>query len=186
MQIRPAQPDDLERLIDLDGTIESTEYLHIDRGGEGLLVTWGIQERPLREKLVDANGINEDLRFEIRQVLEGIENGIALAAEHDDQLVGLIVAQLDAERKAMRVLELRVDYDFRRQGLGTAMMYQVIAKAREMELRAVTMQTLTNNFPAAKFLVKAGFDMGGLDTHLRSNHDLVKEAVAMFWYAALD
>jgi hypothetical protein len=26
----------------------------------------------------------------------------------------------------------------------------------------------------------------GLDTHLRSNHDLGKEAVTLFWHAALD
>jgi ribosomal protein S18 acetylase RimI-like enzyme len=81
---------------------------------------------------------------------------------------------------------LRVDYDFRRQGLGIAMIYQIINDAREAGLRAVTATTLTNNIIAAKFLSKAGFDLAGVDTHFASNHDLVKEAVALFWYAALD
>jgi len=49
----------------------------------------------------------------------------------------------------------------------------------------VTATTLTNNVPAARFLSKGGFDLTGLNTHLYSNHDLVTEAVALFWCAAL-
>ena len=44
---------------------------------------------------------------------------------------------------------------------------------------------ISNNVPAARFLAKAGFDLTGLDTHWGSNHDLVKEAVTLFWYAGL-
>jgi len=186
MQIRAGQSEDLERLIDLDGTIESAEYLHVDRVGEGLAMGWRLEERPLREKRVDANAVDEDRRFAIRQVLGGVDDGTALVAEHDDQLVGLAVARLDPARQTLDVIDLRVDYDFRRQGLGIAMIYQIINDARETGLRAVTATTLTNNIIAAKFLSKAGFDLGGVDTHFASNHDLVKEAVALFWYAALD
>src|SRR3954447_11097351 len=45
MQIRPATSDDLERLIDIDGTIESSQYLHVERGGEGLAASWRLEER---------------------------------------------------------------------------------------------------------------------------------------------
>jgi ribosomal protein S18 acetylase RimI-like enzyme len=186
MQIRAGQPDDLERLIDLDGTIEAAEYLHVERAGEGLAMSWRLEERPLREKRVDSNAVDDDRRFAIRQVLGGVEEGTALVAEHGDQLVALAVARLDPARQTLDVIDLRVDYDFRRQGLGIAMIYQIINGAREAGLRAVTATTLTNNIVAAKFLSKAGFDLGGVDTHFASNHDLVKEAVALFWYAALD
>ena len=92
MQIRPDKPEDLDRLIDLDGTIESAEYLHVERAGEGLAMGWRLEERPLREKRVDSNAVDEDRRFAIRQVLGGVEEGTALVAEHDDQLVALAVA----------------------------------------------------------------------------------------------
>jgi RimJ/RimL family protein N-acetyltransferase len=82
-------------------------------------------------------------------------------------------------------VDLRIDYEYRRQGLGTALVFQVIGHARELGVRAVTATSLTNNVPAARFLAKSGFDLCGLDTRLGSNHDLVKEAVALFWYAAL-
>jgi RimJ/RimL family protein N-acetyltransferase len=186
MQIRAGQLGDLERLIDLDGTIESGEYLHLERGGEGLAVRWRLEERQLREKLVDTNAVDDDRRFALKQVLGGVEEGTVLVAEHGDQLVGLAVARHDPEKQTLILVDLRVDYDFRREGLGTAMLYQLISGAREAGLRAVMATTLTNNIAAARFLAKAGFDLGGVDTHFATNHDLVKEAVTLFWYAALD
>lgn len=186
MQIRPATSEDLDGLIDIDGTIESAEYLHLDRAGDGLAVRWALEERALREKLVDNNAVDEDRHFALRQILGGAEEGVVLVAEHGGQLVALAVARPDADRQALDVLDVRVDYEFRRQGLGTAMIFRVISQAREAGLRAVTARTLTNNHPAAKFLLKSGFDLCGVDTHFTSNHDLVKEAVSLFWYAALD
>lgn len=186
MLIRPAQPDDLDQLLDIDATIESAQYLHLERGGEGLAVRWNIEERPAREKLLDPNPVDESRRFALRQIIGGIEEGTVLVAEHTGQLVGLAIARPDLERQTLEVLDVRVDYDFRRQGLGSAMLFQIISQARESGLRAVATRTLTSNLPAARFFSKAGFDLAGVDTHFHSNHDLVKEAVALFWYAALD
>ena len=50
----------------------------------------------------------------------------------------------------------------------------------------MTAETLTDNLPAAKLLSKCGFDLAGVDTQRRSNHDLVKEAASLLWYVALD
>jgi GNAT superfamily N-acetyltransferase len=187
MEIRPALTADLERLADIDGTIESSRYLHLERtGGEGVAVGWKLEERALRSKLIDNNAPDDERRFALRQVLGGIEEGVALAAEHDGELVALAVALADAAAGVLRLIDLRVDYDQRRQGIGSALLFQVIAGARERGLRAVFARTLTNNLPAGQFLAKAGFDLSGVDTHFSSNHDLVKEAVSLFWYAALD
>lgn len=186
MLIRPAQPQDFDRLIDLDGTIESAAYLHVHREGEGVGASWRLEERPLREKRVDNNGVSDDLRFMFKQLVNGIEEGAVLVAEHQDQLVGMAMARVDPARKTLELLDVRVDYDTRREGLGIAMLFQIIGQAREKELRAVTAITQTNNLPAAKFLLKAGLELCGVDTHFGSNHDLVKDAVTLFWYAALN
>jgi len=84
------------------------------------------------------------------------------------------------------VLDVRVDFEHRRQGLASAMVYQVITEARNRELRAVSVDSRTDNFPAAQFFAKCGFDLAGLDLRRHSNHDLVKESATMFWYASLD
>jgi ribosomal protein S18 acetylase RimI-like enzyme len=186
MHLRPATISDFDHLIDLDGTIESTQYLHVEKSGEGPAISWRLEPRPLREKLIDSNAINDDHRFEIKQVITGVEDGIAIAGEHDGQLMALGVAVADPAFNLLRIIDIRVDYDQRRQAIGSALLYQIISHARERELRAVSAVTLTNNLPAAAFLQKAAFDMTGLDTHRMSNHDLVKESVSLFWYVALD
>jgi RimJ/RimL family protein N-acetyltransferase len=186
MQTRPAQPADLDHLIDLDATIEATEYLHLERGGEGLAASWRLEQRPLREKRIDANAMTDEQRFAIKQIVTGVEDGIALAVEYGGHLMALASARTDAENNTLQVIDIRVDYEYRRQGLGSALLYQLIHHAREAKMRAVTATTLTNNLPAARFLAKGGFDLAGVNTHLHSNHDLVKEAVSLFWYAAFD
>jgi len=186
MQIRPATAADLDRLTDIDGTIESARYLHLERAGEALALTWKLDERPLRQKLIDPNALDDDRRFTVKQILTGADEGYALVAEHDEVIVAALVAQPDAVAARLRILDIRVDYDFRRQGVGMAMVFQSIQHARESELRAVTIETLTNNLPANEFLLKCGFDISGLDTQRHSNHDLVKESATLIWHAALD
>jgi len=59
MQIRPVVPADLSGLDEIDGTIVSTEYLHLDRTGEGTDVSWKLAERPLRERAFRARQAHE-------------------------------------------------------------------------------------------------------------------------------
>jgi ribosomal protein S18 acetylase RimI-like enzyme len=186
MEIRPVESRDLDLLTEIDGTIESASYVHVERSGEGMGLSWKLQERPLRERRVVSNAIDDERRFILRQIVSGAEEGLARMIEHDSVPVALIVASADVAAGVMRIHELRVDYDQRRQGLATALVYQVINIARERELRAVAAETKTDNSPAAQLLAKCGFDVAGLDAQRYSNHDLVKETVALFWYAALD
>ncbi|HEY8749167.1 MAG TPA: GNAT family N-acetyltransferase [Tepidisphaeraceae bacterium] len=186
MEIRAIRPPDLDRLIDIDGTIESSSYLHVDHAGEGLAISWKLQERPLREKRIDRNQPTDEVSFLMKQLVAGAEEGIALLAEHEQINIATLIARLDPEHQTMQVIDLRIDFEHRRQGLGSAMIYQVIAESRSREMRAVSAQTRTNNFPAAQFLAKSGFDLSGLDVRRHTNHDLVKEAATLFWYASLD
>jgi len=185
MQIRPAVSHDLDQLADIDGTISSVNYLHLEKSGEGFAQNWKIDQRPLREKLIEPNKLDDETRFSMKQIVGGIDDGLALVADHEGVVVASLVAALQPANSTLRLIDLRVDFDHRGQGLGSALLFQSIQHAREMELRAVSAQTKTNNLPAANFLLKRGFDLAGLDTHLSSNHDLVKEAVTLFWYAAL-
>jgi ribosomal protein S18 acetylase RimI-like enzyme len=186
MEIRPITPADVDRLGDIDGTIDSTHYIHVQRGGEGAVVAWTLEERPLRSELILSNPIDDETRLLTRQIAAGADEGLALLAEHDAMMVACAVAQTQESLGLLRLADLRVDSDMRRQGLATVMLYQLIQEARQHGLRAVMAQTRTNNVPAARLLLKIGFQLAGMDAMHYSNHDLVKEAVALFWYAALD
>lgn len=182
MNIRPATLKDLADLEDIDGTIESTEYLHVDHNDKDEIPSWKLEWRPTREKLTLASPIDEDTLFTLRQVLSGADDGITLTAEHDDRPVALVFAQPDGGRGVMNVLDFRVDSDVRRQGIATVLLFQLIERAKDADLRAAYVTTRTNNAPAAKLLQKLGWVMAGIDTKRHSNHDLVKEAATLMWY----
>jgi ribosomal protein S18 acetylase RimI-like enzyme len=186
MEIRPVRAEDLPGLEEIDGAIDSSHYLHVERTGEGLALQWRLEERPLRQKLMVRNPPTDEQLYLRKNVVTGIEEGLALLAEHEGIMVGLVVAHQQPQYRTMSVVDLRVDIDHRRQGLAMAMLYQTIAAARALELRAVHMETRADNYPANKLLVKLAFELAGLDTQRQSNHDLVKEAATLFWYAALD
>ena len=153
---------------------------------EGLNLQLRIEERPLRTKLIESNPISDEQRFAVRQIATGADEGTALVAEHEGTPVALLVAQPQPLHGTLKLIDLRVDYDHRREGLATAMVYQVIQESRDAGLRAVAAETRANNFPANQLLAKLGFELAGLDAQRHSNHDLVKEAVTLFWYLALD
>ena len=191
MQIRSVTLSDLAGLQEIDGTVESSRYFHVDvadvAGDEGgFTFAWRLEERAARQKLIEANRLDDDATFTLKSIASGAEEGTALLIEHEHEPVAMLLAQPDPSAGTIRLLDVRVDYDYRRQGMGTALIYALIQQAREQGLRAVAAQTLSNNLPAGGLLTKCGFQLSGVDTRRRSNHDLVKEAVTLFWYAALD
>src|SRR5689334_1300495 len=117
MEIRPVQPIDLSGLAEIDGTVESSEYLHLERTGDGLSVTWKLSERPLREKKVERNRLGEDAEFTLKQIVTGADEGLAILAEHEGQAVALLLAQPQHAYGTLRLIDVRVDFDFRREGL---------------------------------------------------------------------
>jgi len=186
MEIRALNPMDLDGVRDIDATVESAQYLHVERKGEGLAASWSLAPRPLREKRTHRWALDDEQALALKQITLGAEEGVALVAEHEGAPVAAIAARHDPAAGLLRLLDLRVDFDFRRQGLATALMFQIIQEARRQGARAIAAAANADNFPALQFLAKLGFEPTGLDTHWRSNHDLVKESVVLFWYLTLD
>jgi N-acetylglutamate synthase-like GNAT family acetyltransferase len=185
MEIRPMTAADLHAVRDIDATIESAEYLHIHREGEGLSSVWKIELRRFREARTHRQALDDDTAFAIKQMLTGIEEGIALVAEHEGTIAAAAAARPDATAGLMRLLDLRVDFDFRRQGLASGLLFQIIQEARQRDLRAVAAQTMSDHFPSVQILSKLNFELAGFDTQFKSNHDLVKDSVVLFWYLQL-
>jgi ribosomal protein S18 acetylase RimI-like enzyme len=186
MEIRAMKAADLDGTRDIDATIESSDYLHIHHEGDGFQGIWKMESRPLREKRLHRNALSDEQAFSNKQIVTGIEDGIALVAEHDGLIVAATTVAMDAADNSFRLADLRVDFDFRRQGLASAMAFQIVHEARRRQLRAVIAQAVSDNFPALEFLAKLNFELTGFDTHAKSNHDLVKDSVVLFWYLALN
>ncbi len=177
---------DLDAVKDIDATAESSQYLHIERNRRG---SRDIMENPsssATRKTLLRHALEIEQLFTIKQIATGGDEGIALIAEHDGQAVAAATARPDPITSVLRLIDLRVDFEFRRQGLASALMFQLIQEARQRELRAVMAQSPADDFPAVQLLAKLGFEPTGLDTHFRSNHDLVKESVVLFFYLVLN
>jgi hypothetical protein len=78
MQIRPVTAHDLTAITEIDGTVESSRYLHLDESGEGFSVSWRLEERPARKKLIEPNRLDDEASFTLRQIVSGAEEGKAL------------------------------------------------------------------------------------------------------------
>src|SRR5436309_3227888 len=104
MQIRPATIEDLGALVEIDGTIESTHYLHLEQSGEGANQNWRLEERTLRETLIEANRLGDEAGFIAKQIFSGGEEGVVLVAEHEDQIVAALVAQRRNDAGTMQIV----------------------------------------------------------------------------------
>lgn len=186
MQIRPLQPTDLDLIDEIDATIESARYRHVERVAEGDRLRFAVEDRSLASKRVESNPIDDDLRFTMKQIAGEIEEGLALVAEHDDVPIAALVARVALDDASLvELVDVRVDFDHRRQGLASAMLFQAINFAREKEVRAIRAPVRSSNDAGNRLLSKLGFDLAGIDTFRLSNHDLVKEQTTLLWYLAL-
>src|SRR5437870_12586934 len=104
MQIRPIMPLDLDTLGDIDGTVESVDYLHLDQSGEGMSIGWKLEKRPLRQKLIESNPLVDETHFAVKQIASGADEGLALLAEHEGLPVGLLIALPRYERRVFEIL----------------------------------------------------------------------------------
>jgi len=186
MQLRKMTGQDMRFLNDIDATLDVVEYLHVDHTFEGLTNRWLVEPRPLRPGKSLANTLSDDDLFDIRQVAEGAEDGFAMVADHDGQLVAALVARNLPQEQLIELLTIRVDFDFRRQGIATAAMFQLVNHAKEQEARAVRVVVTTDNAPACHMFAKLGFVLSGIDTRRKTNHDLVKEQASLVWYLPMD
>lgn len=183
------RPTDLDALADIDATIESRDYLHLMREVEEgeARGAWRFEERPLAETLIEANRLDDERRFLYRQVVSGLDEGQAIVLEGEDPpLLAAALTRPVVERRVLHLADLRVDYDHRRQGFATAILFRVISEAREGDMRALYVETRANNLPAQSLLRKVGFELGGLDERRHTNHDLLKESATLLWYLPLE
>jgi len=185
MEIRPMTAADLPAVLEIDATIESAEHLHIHREGEDLSYVWKMEKRRLREPRTHRHILDDETTFALRQIAGGVEEGIALVAEHDQSIAAAAAARPDAAAGIFRLVDLRVDIDYRRQGLASGLVFQIIQEANQRDFRAVAAIAASDDFPAIELLIKLNFELAGFDSHFKSNHDLLKDSVSLFWYLQL-
>jgi len=110
---------------------------------------------------------------------------LQLVVEDNGRLIALLDAEIESWRRVLRVWNLLVDEEHRRQGIGTGLMHRAEEFGIEHHCRAISVEAQATNWPALGFYTKMGFGICGVDDHYYTNRDLERKEVALFLYREL-
>jgi ribosomal-protein-alanine N-acetyltransferase len=82
-------------------------------------------------------------------------NCIGMVAEYDDRVVGFMIYELNKNR--IQVLNLAVDAEFRRRGVGTQMIAKLIGKLSSQRRTRIALEVRETNLAAQLFFRSSGF-----------------------------
>jgi GNAT superfamily N-acetyltransferase len=182
--IRQMRPDDIPRLVDLRPGFVSNTILKVEQTGSGLTLGWRLSEVKLATPYNKGSLYDFDVfeRTDIARRMVQSNTLLEVAAEREsERIVGVLDVEEEDWRHVAWVHNLMLDTDARGQGLGRQFVERTIAWARRRNLRAVMLETQTNNVPACRFYLHLGFQLVGINTAFYTNHDLTRDEVALFW-----
>ena len=110
---------------------------------EGLAERWGFLDPSKNPDLID--------------ITASYAPGVFLVAISDDQIIGT-GALLPEDEFTCRIVRMSVKKELRRQGIGSAILMELISIARKRRYRRVVLETTSTWEDAVKFYSNYGFD----------------------------
>ena len=117
--------------------------------------------------------------FTDRLFSEWVENPTAFGAFIGEQLAGVIECSLESWNNRLRITNLLVYEEYRRQGLGSLLMSKAFEVGQLSHARMVVLETQTCNRKAIDFYSKMGFKPIGFDLYSYTNLDTEKTEVRL-------
>ena len=96
-----------------------------------------------------------------------------------ERLIAVVETAVEEWSNRLRVTELWIDDDHRRQGIGKALMDIAVDRAREEKRRAIMLETQSRNENAIAFYLAYGFTLIGFNACEYQNNDLDRKEVRM-------
>lgn len=192
IHIRPLQRADLPALLHIDATFTADTTLDVVKTGDGLEVGWRLVERRLEKPFDRGAEYNlgpQDLA-DIEGRLARDDTLLLVAEDRQPGARGRVVALLDLEahhwNRTAWLWTLYVDAAYRGRGIGRRLMEQAVAWSAGRGLRAIMIETQTNNTQACRFYAHMGCFLTGINDTYYSNRDLKRGEVALFWAYPVD
>jgi ribosomal protein S18 acetylase RimI-like enzyme len=177
----------LPRLKEIKAEYVSDRYLRVVRAsGEGALATGYTFQADEVHPPFRSQGLSI-LRAEDRDEISARMDGrnLQVVVELDGRLIALLDAEVETWRGVLKVWNLLVDEQHRRQRIGTELMHRAGQFAIKNRCRAISVEAQATNWPALSFYTKMGFRVCGVDDHFYTNRDLERKEVALFLYREL-
>ncbi len=167
MQVRPAEPADLQACVALNHSYTTDHVWQMDtRGENGLLTTTFRLVRLPRETRVHYPLQGDYMLMSWRR-----RDGF-LVAEMDECICGYVTLTTHAEQGIAWVGDLIVDLPKRRQGIDTALLQAAAQWAHEHKLVRLVAQVQTKNHPATQFCQARGLTFCGYNDHYWPSQDI--------------
>lgn len=100
-------------------------------------------------------------------------------ADWNGEEAAVLVVQHIEWNNTLLIHDLYVYEPFKRLGIGSKLITFAKERAHELDVRAVTLETQTSNYPAVQFYLKHGFQLVGFNTISYSNKDVEKGEVRL-------
>jgi len=169
MKVRPAVPADLKQCATLDHHNTTTRVWQMNRREDTArgAVTISFHSvrlpRPMRVYYPrDPNRLWDDWRH-----WDGF-----LVAEEDGYIRGYLGLRVHAAEGKGWIRDLVVGRPFRRNGIGSLLLYKAIQWTAERNLHQLTLEMQSKNYPAIHFCQKHGFHFCGFNECYYSNQDI--------------
>ena len=174
MEIRPAVATDMPRLMGMDHTCSSEYVWQFDLRREAGQVTASLREvrlpRPVTLKYPrDPFALADEWQYK-SLVLVATGSG----------LLGYACLSLQSARTVVWITDLVVAKEFRRQGIGLALLDAAEHWALERNAHMLVFEAQARNQPAIRLAHKFGLEFCGYNDHYYASHD-----VALFFGRAL-
>ncbi|NJL93898.1 MAG: GNAT family N-acetyltransferase [Anaerolineae bacterium] len=177
-------PEHVPRLAEIRPGFTAHSTLLIRRTGAPPFQSWQLEEVPLHQAFEKGNSYDFDAieQANIRRRLAQPNTLIEVVADpYTQRLLGILDVEEESWRQSAWVWNLMLDSSVRRQGLGRLLMERCLAWARARNLRAVLLETQSNNLPACHFYARLGFRLIGVNEMFYTNNDIERGEVALFW-----
>lgn len=167
MNIRPAQPRDLDFCLALDPSYETDYVWQMESTRAPGSVSVGFKVTRLPRTMRVAGAIVKDV------MLEHFELGECfLVAEENDVIRGYLDATMDMWKRVAWINQITVAPTHRRSGVGSALVRATLDWMRAREVETALVETQTRNYPASSLFQKQGFAFCGYNDHYYSNRDI--------------
>ena len=154
----------------------SAEYYDVTiqskKDGFGIDIKRATFETPLIRK-------PEDEDFPDRLYADWWEGAYAWGVLDHGELVAAIETCPESWSNRLQITELWVTEEYRRKGIGHALMALAKEQARRERRRAIILETQSCNVGAITFYLKEGFTLIGFDSCCYANNDLERKEVRL-------
>jgi GNAT superfamily N-acetyltransferase len=174
-EIRPANANDVPRLMSLDHTCLSDYVWQLELRSEAKQVSVNFHEVRLPRSVQVSYPRNPSLLAD-----EWSKRDVVLAALKDEILVGYACAVEEHVSTVVRIVDLVVAPDVRRQGVASALLNGIQAWALERSVRRIVLETQSKNHPCIRLAQKFGYEFCGYNDQYYPTQD-----VALFFGRAL-